>query len=311
MKRAEILVAVLLGGRSAERAVSQASGRRVIESLTNLGYSVVELDADAQVYERLQALRPTVVFNALHGTWGEDGRMQALLDWLEIPYTGSGVLGCALSFDKHLTKKLLQAEGLPTPAWSLIAPHSDFAATLLMQTLPCVLKPRREGSSTGVCLIRTAQEQHAAAQALQADPARQEFLLEAYIAGREFTVGILGDDVLPVIEICTAEGHPFYTYDSKYLAGGCQHLVPAPIDGALKAELSRLALATHQLLGLRDYSRTDILVDEKGHAWILEINALPGLTAQSLIPDAAAAQGLDYDELIERILVSALKRASA
>jgi D-alanine-D-alanine ligase len=246
------------------------------------------------------------VFNALHGTGGEDGTIQGVLEWLGIPYTGSDLTGCALAMDKHLTKKLLAAEGLPTPAWDCF----DLAGGTLpllpgSLNLPLVVKPRASGSSSGVSIVRTHEEWTKAM--IAAAPRTTEILAEEYVAGREFSCGVLGDEALPIVEIIA--GDEFYSYDAKYKPGGSRHLVPAPIDAELATRLQVLALSLHRMLELRDYSRTDFIVTREGRPYILEINALPGLTPLSLIPDEARVIGISFEALIERLVGYATGRS--
>ena len=305
-------VAVLMGGPSSERTISLATGQGVLHALLRLGYDAFQLDCDADVIEQLRESRPDLVFNALHGTFGEDGGIQAILDWLQIPYTGSGMLACAISMDKHVTKKLLAAEGLPTPSWELLDLRSDEELPLLPGSLglPLVLKPRAEGSSTGVKIVHTHEEWADAVRELHT-VGIDEVLAETFVGGREFTVGVIGDETLPVIEIIPDSTHPFFNYDSKYTPGGCQHIVPANIDLALADRMRMLALSTHRLLGLRDYSRTDLLLTNDGRPMVIEINSLPGLTQQSLLPDACAAIGMQYDDIVERLIGFAVERKLA
>ena len=235
-----------------------------------------------------------MVFNALHGTYGEDGCIQGILEWLGIPYTGSDIAGCALSLDKHLTKKLLISEGFPTPAWDTFDLGGG-TLPLLPGSLdpPIVVKPRNSGSSAGVSIVRTHEEW---TKTMIACSGRI-----AHVIAEEFVP-------LPVIEILAADD--FYSYDAKYKPGGSRHLVPAPIDRDLGARLQMLALSVHRLLGLRDYSRTDFIVTREGRPYILEINALPGLTPLSLIPDEAASAGISYPALIDRLVGYAAGRAT-
>jgi D-alanine-D-alanine ligase len=303
----KVRVAVVMGGTSAEREVSIETGRAVMTALTALGHSAQSLDFDARFVDALAEIRPDVVFNALHGTGGEDGTIQGILEWLRIPYTGSDLTGCALAIDKHVTKKLLAAEGLPTPAWDTFD-LSGGTLPLLPGSLnlPLVVKPRASGSSAGVSIVRTHEEWTRAM--IELAPRTTHILAEEYIGGREFGVGILGEEALPVVEII-ADNDEFYSYEAKYQPGGSRHLVPAPIDPDLTARLQMLALSLHRLVGLRDYSRTDILLTSEGRPYILEINALPGLTPTSLFPDIARAIGMSFDALIERLLQYALGRA--
>lgn len=298
-------VAVVMGGPSSERDVSIASGQGVLRALHALGHQGQSIDFDHRFIEALRELRPDVVFNALHGAGGEDGVIQGILEWMRIPYTGSDVRGCAIAMDKHLTKKLLSAEGLPTPAWDTFDLQGG-TLPLLPGTLnlPLVVKPRAEGSSRGVRLVRTHEEWSSAM--IESATRSSDVMAEEYIAGREFGCGVLFEQALPVIEI-VPEGE-FYSYDAKYAPGGSRHFVPARIDDDLAHRLQMLALSVHRLIGLRDYSRTDFIVTPEGRPYILEINALPGLTPTSLVPDECAAIGLSYDALIDRLLRAALAR---
>ena len=300
-------VGVVMGGSSTEREISIATGTAVMRALETLEYPARTLDFDARFVENVREVAPDVVFNALHGRGGEDGTIQGVLEWLGIPYTGSGVLGCAVAMDKHLTKKLLSAEGLPTPNWDV---YDLSGGTLPLLpgalNLPLVIKPRGEGSSTGVTIVRTHEQW---THAMIASASRtSEVLAEEYIAGREFSCGILGDETLPVVEIVS--GDDFYSYDAKYAPGGSRHLCPAPIDEDLAARIRMLAFTVHRLIGLRDYSRADFIVSNEGRPYVLEINALPGLTPSSLIPDEAASVGITFEALVDRLIGFALARRS-
>ena len=301
-----IRVAVVMGGPSAEREVSIESGQAVMKALAALGHDAQSLDFDGRFVDALREIRPDVVFNALHGTGGEDGTIQGVREWLGIPYTGSDLTSCALAMDKHLTKKLLAAEGLPTPAWDTF----DLAGGTLpllpgSLNLPLVVKPRSGGSSAGVSIVRTHEEWTKAM--IGVAPKTTQILAEEFIPGREFSSGVLGEEALPLVEIIASD--EFYSYEAKYKPGGSRHLVPAPIDADLTARLQMLALSVHRMLGLRDYSRTDFIVTKEGRPYILEINALPGLTPLSLLPDEARAAGISFEALIERLLQFALGRA--
>lgn len=245
------------------------------------------------------------MFIALHGPGGEDGCIQSILEWMNLPYTGSGPRACALAIDKHVTKKLIGAEGLPTPAWDVFDLQAGSLPLLPGSlNLPIVVKPRDEGSSAGVSIVKTHEEwSHAMIEAARRTPM---VLAEEYVAGREFSCGVLFDEVLPVAEIIP--NADFYTYASKYEPGGSRHDVPAHIDDSLSRRLQTLALSVHRLLGLRDYSRTDFLVSKEGRPYILETNALPGLTPTSIFPDECAALGIPFEALIERLIQSALRR---
>jgi D-alanine-D-alanine ligase len=305
MKRTAKIV-VVMGGNSAEREISIRSGAGTMQALQTLGYDASSLDYDERFVEAIRERKPDVVFNALHGPGGEDGHVQALLEYLAVPYTGSGLEASSLSMDKHLTKKLLAAEGLPTAAWDLFD-LSGGTLPLLPGSLdlPLVVKPRFEGSSAGVAIVRT-HEQWTAAM-LSASKSYSQILAEEYVDGREFTCAVLGEEALPIVEI-VANRSEFYSFESKYEPGGSTHVVPAHVDEDLAARLQMLALSAHRLLGLRDYSRTDFIVSRDLRPYVLEINSLPGLTPTSLFPDACASVGITFEALIDRLVGYALAR---
>ncbi len=300
-------VAVVMGGDSAEREISIRTGSEVMRALNSLGYDARSLDYDDRFVDAVRQLKPDVVFVALHGPGGEDGHVQALLEYLSIPYTGSALEAAALSMDKHLTKKLLAAEGLPTPVWDLFDLTGGTLPLLPGSLdLPLVIKPRFEGSSAGIAIVHTHEEWTSAM--LEASKSFAQILAEEYVAGREFTCAVLGEEALPIVEI-VANRDGFYSYDAKYEPGGSTHVVPAPIDDGLAARLQMLALSAHRLLGLRDYSRSDFIVTADNRPYLLEINSLPGLTPASLVPDACAAAGIGFEALIERLIGYARSRA--
>ncbi len=300
-------VAVVMGGPSAEREVSIQSGNGVMRALAALGHDARSLDFDARFVDAMREIAPDVVFNALHGPGGEDGEIQGVLEWMGIPYTGSGIAACAVAMDKHLTKKLLAAEGLPTPAWDVFDLTGGTLPLLPGSlNLPLVVKPRASGSSAGVVIVRSHEAWSKAI--LDAASRTPEVLAEEFVAGREFSCGVLGEEALPVVEILPSD--EFYSYDAKYKPGGSRHLVPAPIDHDLTSRLQTLALSVHRLLGLRDYSRADFIVSKEGRPTVLEVNALPGMTPTSLLPDEALHAGISYEALVERLLQYALARAT-
>ena len=307
MNKKKARIAVVMGGTSAEREISIKTGSGVMRALHDLGYDAQSLDYNERFIDAIREVAPDVVFNALHGPGGEDGQIQGILDFLRIPYTGSSIEAAALAMDKHLTKKLCAAEGLPTAAWDLFDLTGGTLPLLPGSLdLPLVIKPRYEGSSAGVNIVKT-HEQWTQAM-IDAAERYPEILAEEFVPGREFTCGVLGEEALPVVEI-VANRDEFYTYDAKYAAGGSTHIVPAKIDEDLSARLQMLALSTHRLLGLRDYSRTDFIVSKEGRPYILEINTLPGLTPTSLLPDACNSIGISYDALIDRLIAYALARS--
>ncbi len=302
-----VSIAVVMGGGSAEREISIRSGSEVLRALLSLGYNARSLDYDEHFLDALRELKPDVAFIALHGPGGEDGHVQALLEYLSIPYTGSGLEAAALSMDKHLTKKLLAAEGLPTPVWDL---YDLTGGTLPLLPgsldLPLVIKPRFEGSSAGIAIVHTHEEWTSAM--LEASKSYAQILAEEYVLGREFTCAVLGEEALPIVEI-VANRDGFYSYEAKYEPGGSTHIVPAQIDEGLAARLQMLGLSAHRLLGLRDYSRSDFIVTRDNRPYLLEVNSLPGLTPVSLVPDACAAVGIGFEALIDRLVGYALARA--
>ncbi|MFY9465787.1 MAG: D-alanine--D-alanine ligase [Lentibacter algarum] len=284
-------VAVLMGGPSAEREVSLVSGRECAKALREEGYDVTELDAGQDIAERLRAIAPDVVFNALHGRWGEDGCVQGILEWLHIPYTHSGILASSLAMDKERTKDVYRAHGLPVVP-SLLASKADVSAEHVMAP-PYVVKPYNEGSSVGVYIV-----QEAANGPPKLDENMPEtVMVEAYAAGRELTTTVMGDQALTVTEIIT-EG--WYDYDAKYTEGGSRHVCPADIPQDIFDLCMEYAVTAHQALGCRGVSRTDYRWDEARGAEglvLLETNTQPGMTPTSLSPEQARAVGMSFGAL--------------
>jgi D-alanine-D-alanine ligase len=310
-----VKVVVLKGGPSLERQVSLRSGARVEDALQRLGHEVVPIDVAADLIERLQADRPDVVFLALHGRGGEDGTVQELLDIMGIPYTGSGVLACMRSVDKVLTKHLLGEAGLPTPeffAFSETAFKELGAADALPAIeerleFPIVVKPAAQGSALGVKFARTAQDVPAALVAAFSYDSR--VLLERHVDGRDVAVSVLDGEALPVVEAVPRE-EDFYDFEARYEIGRTDFVCPAELSPELTARVQDLAVATYELLGCRGFARVDLMVEDgTGEALVLEVNAIPGLTETSLLPMAAEASGISFDELIARILDLALATA--
>ena len=292
-------VAVLKGGPSAEREVSLSSGAECAKALRQAGYEVTEIDAGADLPARLAEAAPDVVFNALHGRWGEDGCVQGILEWLRIPYTHSGVLASALAMDKQKTKAAYESAGLPV-APSLIRPKAEVMAGHVMQP-PYVVKPNNEGSSVGVYLVH---EDANGPPGLSPEMPAQ-VMVEAFIPGRELTVTVLGDRALTVTDILT-DG--WYDYDAKYKPGGSRHVVPARIPDDIFDLCLDYALHAHRALGCRGISRTDIRWDESRGARgliLLETNTQPGMTPTSLTPEQAAAEGIGFGQLCRMLVEDA------
>ncbi|UFM63887.1 D-alanine--D-alanine ligase [Paracoccus sp. MA] len=292
-----------MGGPSAEREVSLSSGRECAIALRQAGYEVVELDAGRDLPARLAEHAPDVVFNALHGRWGEDGCVQGLLEWLGWRYTHSGVLASALAMDKTRAKQALREAGLPVVD-SLIADADEVRARHVMAP-PYVVKPNDEGSSVGVYIVHEAA--NGPPQLSPQMPAR--VMVETYAPGRELTVAVLGDRALGVTEIVTKG---WYDYDAKYKPGGSTHVIPAAIPDEIAAACREQAVRAHQALGCRGLTRTDFRWDEsRGLAGliILEVNTQPGMTPTSLAPEQAAHAGMDFPALCRWIVEEALCRA--
>jgi D-alanine-D-alanine ligase len=298
-------VAVLLGGRSAEREVSLTSGRGCAKALREEGFDAVEIDPrESDLAAQINAAKPDVVFNALHGRWGEDGCVQGLLELLAIPYTHSGVLASALAMHKQRAKDVFRAAGLPLVK-SIVADRRAAAAGHLMEP-PYVVKPVNEGSSVGVFIIRKGDNRPPAALGSDQWMLSEEMMVEEFVPGRELTVAVMGTRALAVTEITTSL--EFYDYEAKYAAGGSVHTLPAKIPAAVAEEAMRLAERAHTALGCRGVSRTDFRYDDtagKHRLVVLEINTQPGMTPTSLVPEQAALNGMSYRALCRWIVEDA------
>jgi D-alanine-D-alanine ligase len=299
-------VAVLYGGESSERAVSLESGRNVLEALKNRGVAAEGVDGVGTLVTALAAGRFDRVFNIMHGGAGENGVVQGLLEALGVPYTGSRVLGAALTLDKVRTKQVWIAAGLPTPRYERLAPGGDVAAAAARIGLPLIVKPSLEGSSVGVSRVFAAAELPAAVELARRYAG--ELLMESLIEGGEYTVGILQGGALPSIRIVPAGA--YYDYHAKYIAEDTQYLCPG-LEPAADTELRALALAAFEAAGAAGWGRVDVMRDRQGGNWLLEVNTTPGMTSHSLVPKAARAVGIEFDELVWRILeTSCLARGS-
>jgi D-alanine-D-alanine ligase len=289
-------IAVLMGGRSAEREVSLSSGRGVANALRAEGFDAVEIDPGDNPGAQLFEARPDAVFNALHGRFGEDGTVQGLLELMRIPYTHSGVLSSALAMHKERTKDVYRAAGLPVVK-SIVVDRMAAAAAHLMAP-PYVVKPVNEGSSVGVFIIRPGDNRPPAELGSETWTYSSEMMVEEYVPGRELTVAVMGDKALGVTEIVTDLA--FYDYDAKYAAGGSRHILPADLPATVRNQAMDLALRAHRALGCRGVTRTDFRYDETGAAprmILLETNTQPGMTPTSLVPEQAAHNGISYAKL--------------
>lgn len=295
-------IAVLMGGLSAERDVSLKSGLAVHQALLGLGYDSTAIDVRHEVAAMLRDERIEVAFIALHGRYGEDGCIQGLLELLQIPYTGSGVLASALAMHKLYSKQAFAAAGLTITPYVAVRKGESCNAAALPFGLPVVVKPVQEGSSVGVSIVRQADQlQTALDEAFQYD---ELVLVEQYVKGREVQVGILDNRPIGAIEIVPK--NDFYDFEAKYSDGMAEHFFPARLDAALYEKVQQLGLKAHQALGCDGYCRVDFLVTDRGDCYLLEVNTLPGMTALSLLPEIAQkGADLPFPQLVEKILFSA------
>ncbi|MDW8469328.1 MAG: D-alanine--D-alanine ligase [Burkholderiales bacterium] len=292
-------VAVLMGGRSAEREVSLMSGRGVLAALRARGVDAHPFDPAERDLLELRREGFARCFVALHGRGGEDGTVQGALEALGIPYTGSGVLGSAIGMDKWRTKLVWLGAGLPTPRFRVLAENDDWAAVARDLGLPLVVKPANEGSTLGVTRVRTVEELPAA-YALAAKTFRDVALAEAFVDGPEYTAAILGDEALPLVRIEAPQGN--YDYHHKYFSDATKYYCPCGLPEAKERALRALALEAFRLIGGSGWGRVDLMLDARGDPWLLEANTAPGMTSHSLVPMAARAAGLSYEDLCLRIL---------
>jgi D-alanine-D-alanine ligase len=291
-----------MGGPSAEREVSLATGRGISKALRSLGADVVDVDVRNAKFELPSDVE--FAFIALHGTFGEDGQIQQILEERGVAYTGEGIKGSRVAFDKIRSKEKFREHGVRTPEWETIGAHQRPS----MQ-LPIVVKAPRQGSTVGVCIVKQRDElEPAIAEAAKYD---DELLIEKFVPGRELTIGILGNQALPILEIIPKGG--FYDFTNKYpflnpqAGGAAEHICPAKIEPEKTKEIQELALRAFRALGLRVYSRVDVILSRTGEPFVLEINTIPGMTEASLLPEAAAAAGISYVDLCRRVI--ALSRA--
>jgi D-alanine-D-alanine ligase len=309
-------IAVVCGGRSSEAEVSRTSGMQVLKALRARGHDAETVEAGEELWDALRGGGYDVAFLALHGRYGEDGTVQGVCELLDIAYTGSGVLATALCLDKAMAKRVLVAEGINTPPWRSVPRHLDAdAARHHMQDaasalgLPMVVKPNRGGSTIGLSIVRSEAELPGA---YTAAAAHDTVLCEKFVHGLEITVGVLGHnppEALPTLEIVSHR--PLYDYAAKYTKGQSEHVIPARLPEEQRRDAQRASEGAHIALGCDSMSRVDVIVDGGGVPWVIEVNAIPGLTALSLLPDAARAAGIGFEELCERLVREALQRHQA
>ena len=291
------IIAVLLGGRSAERDVSLVSGRACADALRAEGFDAREIDARGEICEPLERIRPQVVFNALHGRWGEDGTVQGLLELMRIPYTHSGVLASALAMHKERAKDVFRAAGLPV-AKGIVLDRREAGRTHAM-TPPYVIKPVNEGSSVGVFLIREGDNRPPGELGSDTWSLGDEVMVEEFVPGRELTVAVMGNRALGVTEILSRT--KFYDYEAKYAEGGSTHVIPADVPQGVCKEAMRLGVAAHRALGCRGVSRADFRYDDtrgENRLVLLEVNTQPGMTPTSLVPEQARHAGMSFNALV-------------
>ncbi|MGA0805200.1 MAG: D-alanine--D-alanine ligase [Pseudohongiellaceae bacterium] len=290
-------VAVVMGGTSAEREVSLLSGAAVLDSLLRSGVNAIGIDADRSLLQKLRDEQVERVVIMLHGRDGEDGKLQGALEWMGLPYTGSGVLASALAMDKQRSKLMWQRLGISTPPFHELDAGTDFAQ-VLRELGPCFVKPVNEGSSIGIGGAETVSElMEAWRHASQYD---SRVIAESWVKGREFSVALLDEKVLPVIELRSP--NKFYDYAAKYISDKTGYVCPAALTQAETSMLQQMALEAYRSIGCSGWGRVDAMQDAKGQFWLLEVNTAPGMTSHSLVPMAARAQGLDFDALVMRIL---------
>ncbi len=295
-----------MGGWAAEREISLLSGKAVLQGLRSRGVNAHAVDVDRSVFNALIDGQYDRAFVALHGRGGEDGLVQSVLDILGLPYTGSGVLGSALAMDKYRCKLLWQGMGLPTPAFAMIHEKIDLE-TVAEIGFPLIIKPVHEGSSLGMSKVEHADLLYSAWQtAAQFD---QDVMAEAWIEGSEYTVAILGDQPLPLIKLET--GNAFYDFQAKYESNDTRYLLPCGLDLQQETLLQQLALSAFKGTGSRGWGRVDLMLDQSGEPWLIEVNTVPGMTDHSLVPMAAKSVGMDFPELVWQLLAQTLEHTYA
>lgn len=294
-------VAVLMGGWSAEREVSLNSGQAVLDALLRQGVNAVGIDVDKNICERLKQEQVSHVFNMMHGRGGEDGVIQGVLDVLKIPYTGSGVLGSALSMDKMRCKQLWLGLSLPTPEYQILENEDDCEQALQKLGLPLMIKPVLEGSSIGISKVKSAQEMLPAWQ--MAKGCGGTIMAEKFIEGEEYTASIIGDLVLPMIRLETH--NDFYDYQAKYISNDTRYVCPCGLSEDTEKQLGKLMKQAFDAVMAKNWGRVDFMIDKDNKPWLIEVNTVPGMTDHSLVPMAAREAGYSFDELVINILQGA------
>ncbi len=295
-------VVVLMGGLSNEREISLKTGAAVLSSLGRLGVNAVGIDVGRDLADQLRMSQADVAFIALHGAYGEDGCVQGMLELMGIPYTGSGVAASAIAMDKALTKIVARQIGVQTPDWVVVTRDEMKAGLPTGLFAPAAVKPVAGGSSLGISLIREESALRGALEKALAED--RQALVERLIDGRLLTVGVVGGEPLPVIEVVVADG--FYDYAKKYTPGQTRYQVPAKIDETTARDAQAMVMALHRALGCKGVTRSELILDADGGLWLIELNTIPGMTETSLIPKGAEAAGMSFDDVVEKTLKEAL-----
>ncbi len=293
----------MMGGLSREREISLKTGKAILKALVNRGYSACPIDVSQDIAERLVKERIECAFIALHGRFGEDGTIQGMLELMRIPYTGSGVLASALAMHKVMAKKVFVYENIPTPRFIALRREEieKDSKEVFSFPLPMVVKPAREGSTIGTSIVRT--ERGILSALKEAGKYDDEILIEEFMKGKEITVGILGEIPLPIIEIVPKSG--FYDFHSKYTKGETEYIIPAKIPREKYLYAQEVSLKAFRSLGCSGFGRVDLMTDEEGSPFVIDVNTVPGMTETSLLPKAASYAGISFEELVERILLGA------
>jgi D-alanine-D-alanine ligase len=301
-------IGVMMGGLSREREISLKTGKSILKTLIEKGYTACPIDVGQDIAETLVKKKIECAFLALHGRFGEDGTIQGMLELMRIPYTGSGVLASALALHKIMAKKFFLYETIPTPPFEVLqreAIEKDASRTASL-SLPLVVKPAREGSTIGVSIVRKGEELVPALK--EAGKYDEEILIEKFMDGREITVGVLEDIPLPIVEVVPKSG--FYDYHSKYTKGETQYIIPARIPREKYLYAQEISLKAFKVLGCSGCARVDLMTDEKGNPFVIDVNTMPGMTETSLLPKAAEFAGIQFGDLVERILLGASLKIS-